>query len=348
MIGGNRWYRAGGLALAWFLLACAGPAAPSAPAPGAAGASASAPQPVRARVAYVTIAGNMLPVWIAEDQGFFRKQGLDIELIYIAGAAKIAEAVVAGELDLAVAPASSAIGPGLEGADTVMVASWSDKLFFSALTSPAIQTPAEFRGKRLGVSRRGSNSEIWAGAVLAPLGLEVDRDYQLVPMGGQPEQLAGLQNGAIDVALLSPPTNIMARKLGFNEVMSYRDYKLEFANVGGVTTRHYIRDQPETLDRVLRALAEGTAAMVRDTDTSLAVLGRYTKSDDRELLEETLAAERSRTPRDMIPTAIGVGAALDELATSNPKAATAEWSAFVDLGPIQRVNDSGFIASLYQ
>jgi ABC-type nitrate/sulfonate/bicarbonate transport system substrate-binding protein len=176
----------------------------------------------------------------------------------------------------------------------------------------------------------------------------VDRDYQLLPMGGQPEQLAGLQNGAIDVALLSPPTNLMARKLGFNEVMSYRDYKLEFANVGGVTTRRHIRDQPETLDRVLRALAEGTAAMMRDTDTSLAVLGRYTKSDDRELLEETLAAERSRTPRDMIPTAIGVGAALDELANSNPKAATADWSAFVDLGPIQRLNDSGFIASLYQ
>ena len=86
---------------------------------------------------------------------------------------------------------------------------------------------------------------------------------------------------------------------------------------------------------------------MRDTDTSLAVLGRYTRSDDRELLEETLAAERSRTPRDMIPTAIGVGAALEELASTNPKAATADWSAFVDLGPIQRLNDSGFIASLY-
>src|SRR5256885_993131 len=80
--------------------------------------------PVRVRSAYVSIGGNMLPAWIAEDQGLFRKHGLDVELSYIAGAAKMSEALIAGELDVAVTPASSAMGPGLEGADLVMVASW--------------------------------------------------------------------------------------------------------------------------------------------------------------------------------------------------------------------------------
>jgi NitT/TauT family transport system substrate-binding protein len=336
------------LALGLLVAACAAPGAPARPVP-AEGQAASAPTvaPVRVRSAYVSIAGNMLPAWIAEDQGLFQKHGLDVELTYIAGAAKMSEALIAGELDVAVTPASSAMGPGLEGADLVMVASWSDKLAFSALAQPAIQTPADLRGKRLGITRRGSNSEIWGTAVLGPLGMEPDRDFTYLSMGGQAEQLAGLQNGAIDAAILTPPTNLTARKLGYREVLSYKDYRLEFANVGAVVNRRYVREQADTLDRTLRALAEGTAVLLRDPETTLAVLGRYTKTDDRELLEETLAFERSRTARDMVPTPAGLRAALDELANTNPKAAAADPLSFVDLGPIQRLNDSGFIASLY-
>ncbi|HLH21411.1 MAG TPA: ABC transporter substrate-binding protein [Chloroflexota bacterium] len=119
------------------LAACAAPGAPASPASappggapsaGAASATAAPAPPVRVRAAYVSIASNMLPAWIDVDEGLYQKYGLDVELSYIAGAAKISEAVMAGELDFGVAPASSAIGPGLEGADTVMLASWTNKL----------------------------------------------------------------------------------------------------------------------------------------------------------------------------------------------------------------------------
>jgi NitT/TauT family transport system substrate-binding protein len=289
----------------------------------------------------------MLPAWIAKDEGLYDKYRLDVELTYIAGAAKIAEALIAGELDVAVAPASSAMGPGLEGADLAMVASWSNKLAFSALVQPSIQAVADLRGKRVGITRRGSNSEIWGTAVLAPFGLEPERDFTYLAIGGQAEQLAALQNGAIDIAILTPPTNLRARQLGFRELLSYRDHRLEFANVGLVATRRYLGEQPDAVDRVLRASAEAVAVLFQQPETALAVLGRYTRVDDRELLEETLAFEVSRTVRDLQPTPAGLRAALDELAYSNPKAATANPDDFVALEPIRRLNDSGFIASLY-
>jgi len=350
MGGGRRLIGGAWLVLAALIAGCAGAGAPPAGAPAAAPgtASGSAPAaPAHVRAAYVAIAGNMLPAWIAEDQGLFRKYDLDVELSYIAGAAKIAEALVAGELDVAVAPASSAMGPALEGADLTMVASWSNKLAFSAYAQPSIQAPADLRGKTIGVSRRGSNSEIWATAVLAPFGLAPDRDFTYLSIGGQAEQLAALQNASVDVAVLTPPTNLRARDLGYREVLSYRDYRLDYANVGLVTSRHYARDQAATLDRLLRALAEGTAVLLRDDETTLAVLGRYTKTEQRDLLEETLAFERSRTSRDMLPTAAGLQAALDEMAATNPKAVGADPLSFADLGPVQALNDSGFIASLY-
>jgi NitT/TauT family transport system substrate-binding protein len=340
------------LALAALLVACAGPSgasAPAAPPGGASGPAGAAPAapPQRVRAAYVAIASNMLPAWLARDQGLYDKHGLDVELSYVAGAAKIAEAIIAGDLDFGIAPAESAMAPGLEGADVVMIASWTTKLAFSALVQDHIRGVADLRGKRLGVTRRGSNSEIWGTAVLSGFGLEPERDFTYLAIGGQAEQFAALQNGALDGALLTPPTNLLAVRLGYRELLSYRDYSLDFANVGLVTTRRYLREQPDAVDRMLRASAEGVAVMYQQPEAALVSLGRYTQTDERDLLEESLAFEYSRTTRDLLPTPTGLRAALDEVARNNPKAVTADPEAFVALEPARRMNDSGFVASRY-
>jgi NitT/TauT family transport system substrate-binding protein len=343
--------------LGGLLTACAAPNAPASPAsapsnggPNAVSGSASPlPEPLtRVRAAYVSIASNMLPAWIDVDEGIYRKYGLDVELSYIAGAAKISEALIAGELDFGVAPASSAIGPGLEGVDTVMIASWTSKLSFSALVQASLQTAADLRDKRIGVTRRGSNSEICSTAVLAKFGMQPDRDYTVLSVGGQAEQLAALQNGALDAAILTPPTNLLARQMGFKELLSYKDYALDFANVGAVTTRRFLQAQPDVVDRFLRASAEGVAVMMTNPDVTRKALTHYTEVDDPAMLDETLAFEYSRTARDMLPTPEGMRGAIEELANSNPKAVGANPDDYLDLAPLQRLIDSGFIAGLYK
>lgn len=342
------------LSLALVFAACGGPsprAAPAGPAGAPAAASETSPQPeppARVRAAFVVLGGPVLPTWIAKDTGIFERYGLDVDLTYIAGLAKIAEALIANEIDFGVSPAPTAIGAGLEGADLVMVACWSDKSAFSLFTHPSIQTVADLRGKRLAVTRRGSASELWASAVLGPYGLAPERDYAILPMGGQPEQVAGLINGAVDAAVLGPGTLTHARKQGYRELLSYRDHALEFSNVGLITSRRYLREQPAVAERFVKASAEGVAVMLRDTETALAVLGPRMNLDDREVMEEVLEFERSRTPADMIPTPAGLRGAIQELATNNPKAATANPEDFVDLTIIRRLNDSGFIQSLYR
>jgi NitT/TauT family transport system substrate-binding protein len=340
------------------LAACAAPGPGASRASGAApgiqgGASAAATgapaePPARVRAAFVVIAGAVLPGWIAADTGIFEKYGLDVELTYIPGLAKIAEALIANEIDFGMTPAPTAIGAGIEGADLVMIACWSDKSAFSLFAQPSLQSVADLQGKRLAVSRRGSASELWASAVLGPYGLVPERDYAILPMGGMPEQLAGLVNGAVDAAVLGAPTNLLAQKQGYRELLSYKDHALEFTNVGLVTSRRYLSEQPAVSERVLKASAEAVAVLMRDTETALAVLGQRTNVDDREMLEETLAAERARTPIDLIPTPAGLRGALQELVVNNPKAANVNPEDFVDLTLIRRLNDSGFIQSLYR
>jgi ABC-type nitrate/sulfonate/bicarbonate transport system substrate-binding protein len=334
------------------LAACAAPGPGATRAPGASGAQGGtgtpAEPPVKVRAAYVTVAGAVLPGWIAADTGIYQRYGIDMELTLIAGLAKIAEALIANEIDFGMTPAPTAIGAGIEGADLVMIACWSDKSAFSLFTHPNITSVAELQGKRLSVSRRGSASELWASAVLAPMGLQPERDYAILPMGGMPEQLAGLLNGAVDGAILGAPTNLVAQKQGMRELLSYKDYALDFSNVGLVTSRRYLREQPDVAERVLKASAEGAAVLMRDTETALAVLSQRTNVDDREMLEETLAAERMRTPKDLIPTPAGLRGAAQELVVNNPKAANVNPEDYVDLTLIRKLNDSGFIESLYR
>ena len=225
-----------------------------------------------------------------------------------------------------------------------MVCSPPERAAILCVTLP----PCRPRDKRIGVTRRGSNSEIWSNAVLGKFGLQPDRDYTVLSVGGQAEQLAALQNGALDAAILTPPTNLVARQLGFKELLSYRDYSLDFANVGVVTTRRYLAAQPDIVDRFLRASAEGVAVMLTNAEVTRKVLTHYTEADDPAMLDEAIAFEHSRTARDILPTPAGMRGAMEELASSNPKAATANPDDFLELGPIKRLNDSGFIAGLYK
>jgi ABC-type nitrate/sulfonate/bicarbonate transport system substrate-binding protein len=183
--------------------------------------------------------------------------------------------------------------------------------------------------------------------VLAPYGLAPERDYAVLPMGGQPEQLAGLTNGAVDGAIIGVPTKLIANKQGLYELLSYKDHGLEFSNIGLVVSRRYLREQPGVVERFLKATAEGVAVLHHDMDTAVGVLGPRVDLTDREMLEETISAERLRTPKDMIPTPGGMRGAAQELIVNNPKAADVNPEDFADLTMIRQLNDSGFIASLY-
>jgi NitT/TauT family transport system substrate-binding protein len=297
--------------------AAPGPASAPLPAAGAeqpASAPAAPPAPpARVRAAFVAISGAMLPAWLAAERSIFDRYGLDVELTYISGLTRIAEALLAGELDFGISPAPTAMGPGLQGADLVMIASWSKKSIFSRFGHPSLTSVQDLRGKRIATSQRGSLSELWMIENLRKYGMEPVQDYVILPLGGQSEQVAGLQNGAVDAAGLAIPTNILARKLGFREILDYREHALEHAGVGPITSKRLLAEKPDVAERFLKALAEGVAMMHRDTEAALAVLADRTKMDDHELLEESLSVDRYRTSRDMLPTLEGLQAALDSL-----------------------------------
>ena len=215
-------------------LACAAPSPPATGGPAAARAAdgaapASAPQaaaeptaaaaaapPIRVRYAYTAIAGSMAPMWVAYDLGLYTKYGVEPELTY-APSTQTIQAVLSGDTDFGLMSVRTLVEAHVAGADATGVAVLTNKVVQSLFGAPQITSIADLRDKRVGITRFGSIVANSARMLLRTGGLAPD-DVVLLQLGGFPEIMAGLQGGATEGGLLSPPFTLAARKLGYREL----------------------------------------------------------------------------------------------------------------------------------
>jgi NitT/TauT family transport system substrate-binding protein len=183
---------------------------------------------------------------------------------------------------------------------------------FWVSSQPTIRTPDELRGKRLAVSRFGSASDTVARYWLPTLGLQPERDVTILQLGGNPEMVAGLQTGAVDGAILSPPAVFQARRDGANTLFDLGDTDLQFYQSALVSTRRYLAERPEVMRRVARAYARAWPQL-QDESAALPSLQRYAGEPDREVLLETYRAGVSRFPETPVPRLEAIRQGLDLL-----------------------------------
>jgi NitT/TauT family transport system substrate-binding protein len=115
------------------------------------------------RVAYSAISGAMAPLWVTQEGGYFRREGLDIELLYIGGGSLLIQSVLGGDVQFAYGPSVPVVNAALRGSDLVLIANTGDTLIFSVMTKPEIKDPADLKNKRVGVTRLGGYSRSRAG-----------------------------------------------------------------------------------------------------------------------------------------------------------------------------------------
>jgi ABC-type nitrate/sulfonate/bicarbonate transport system substrate-binding protein len=174
-------------------------------------------------VAYSSISGNIAPLWVTQDRGFFRKYGLDVQSILIESGTTTAQALVAGDISFASVAGPPVIQSSLRGADVVMIASVINTLTFQLFTERGITRPDQFKGKAVGVTRYGSATDFAMRYALDKYGLDANKDVAVLQLGNQPAQLAALEAGKVQGAMLSMPTSVRAKKIGLSDVGRFAD-----------------------------------------------------------------------------------------------------------------------------
>jgi ABC-type nitrate/sulfonate/bicarbonate transport system substrate-binding protein len=300
-------------------------------------------------IAYSSISGNMAPLWVTYEKGFFKKYGLDVQLVLVEGGSRAAQSLASSDVTLAQMAGAGVIQSNLKGADIVIVAGVLNTMNYQFIVDKNIQRPDQLKGKSLAVSRFGSSSDYAIRFALDKYGLIPDKDVRILEIGTQPDRFAALAGGKVQGVLLEVPQSLQAKKMGFRVLANLKMLGLEYQHTSLATTRALIKSQPDLIRSVMKAYVEGIHYYKTEQKESLAILAKYLKTSNAEALKEIYEGlGLALVPTKPYPTLKGINAMLQEIATTEPKAQTARPEQFVDLTFIQELDNSGFIDRLYK
>jgi len=302
----------------------------------------------RFNMSHSALTGSQAILFVTRDAGIFRKYNLEPQIIYITGAPPNIAALVAGSVDFVIFAGPAAITANLAGANTAILMSFVNTMEHSVYADRAIKTPADLKGRTVGVSRPGSSDDYGARVAVRKWGLEPDRDVSFVSIGGPPDRFAALQTGRVQAVLIQPPLTVRARKAGFNELASLADLGLDYLGTSLVTSRSVIDKKRDLVRRVVTAFAEGIHFYKTNQQASLHSIAKLMKIDDAEAIEESYNAYAVKfMARVPYPDPKGIEIILKDIEKTNPKAKGADPRSFLEPRFLKELEDSGYIAKLY-
>jgi NitT/TauT family transport system substrate-binding protein len=311
------------------------------------GAEARAAEAERLNVCFSSIAATSITTWVPYETGIYKKYGLDVRIVYVAGSQAIAT-LVSGDTQIVQGSGAAAALSRLSGSDLTVIGTTINVIPMSLVTTPDILTAQDLKGKTYGVSRFGSLTDLGLKRAVAELGLDPEKDIKMIQTGGVPENLLFMQQGVIKGGLISSPTLEKAKELGYREFMNLANLKFRYPGTALVTTDSLIRSRPQTVNRFLKATLEGIKYAKANPDVTIRILGKYTRTTDTKLLTSAFKSYILGYIRD-VPTVTHAEmvAVMEDIATRNPKARGVDVRQFYDPAPLEQLAKEGFIQELY-
>jgi NitT/TauT family transport system substrate-binding protein len=314
--------------------------------PGTQPASPGAVTKIKIKTAYTAISVAQSPVYVAKDEGLFDKYGLDADVTLIETSTTLTAAMLSGEIQIAASAEEAVISADLTGADLVMIASGPTRLLFSIYANPGISSLAELKGKKLGVTRLGASTDFAARYVLNRNQLTPGTDVTILQLNSVPNILAGLKAKSIDAGVLSPPTTFAAKKAGMKELIDMSQQDLPFYQGPVIARKSWLKDNREAATRYLKAYTAAIALMRADPKKAEAIIGKYAKQTDPEILSASVQSLLKILPLDQTPQIDAVKTGLDQAALTNARAKDADPKLFIDPSLMQDLKKSGFLNTL--
>jgi NitT/TauT family transport system substrate-binding protein len=289
-------------------------------------------------------------VWyVAQDRGFYRKNGLDADLLFIPSTTTSVSSLVAGDVQVANASGGGVASAVVAGADLVLVGCYLNSLPYELVVHDSVKSAEDLKGKSIGISRLGSASDVAARALIRGLGMEPDKGITIMQVGGPAERAAAFRTGRI-AGFPSPPGIIhLTQGMPFRILISTADFqkRFEFPYICATTTRSYLSRQRETVKKVLMAHIEATHYFKTHKEESKKIVSKYSRITNETYLEAAYTA--SATLYDVVPlvTRAGVETQIKEALGRKPRAQL-RFEDMVDETIVRELARNGFIDKVYK
>ena len=223
------------------------------------GANSFAAEPTKLLIAHGAISNNVEPLWIAKEQGIFRKYGIEAELVFII-AGRAMQAMLAGQVPVGLVGATHVVNANTGGGDFVMVLGLQNSLDYLFIARPNIKSAEELKGKKVAIGTPAGSASLATYVALDYLGLSPRRDnIVLLGIGGVPERLGALRSGSVEATSLSPEFGQVVVSEGYRVLLNTTKENVPFQSSGMVVARSMLKTNPQLVENIAKATIEGVA-----------------------------------------------------------------------------------------
>jgi NitT/TauT family transport system substrate-binding protein len=272
--------------------------------------------------------------------GLFRKNGLDLEIVYVNSGSLLNQALIAGTFDISFSQGSEAMMAKLRGADMRITAVVANRFNHVYLTAPAITSIKQLKGKKVAVSRFGSGSHFQSNLALKEGGLDPEKDVTILQIGNSAARMAAILSGTVDGTIMAADFVPKAKKEGFNIVADLADTKIEYPFLSLNFMGSYIDRNLKMVKALIKVMSESIRVLQTDSAAAKAVVRTVLRTDDVDTIEYATMRSIRVLDRRPFPTQAGIQTVLDELG-KEPKAKSMKFEDFVDLRALRALEQEG-------
>ena len=291
---------------------------------------------------------SMAPMWIAKEAGFFKKQGLDVKLVFIASGPLGTTAILSGEVDVGIIGGFAPVRAIAGGAKNLVIIGQSKNRMTGAIVGrKEIASVQDLKGRRFGIDRIGSNPDMFTQASLARFNMDPLKDLQYIQLGSIAQGIPALKAGTVDAVSTSTPHDLFAQRLGFKVILDITALKIPFAATVLLSARNTVERKQSELGRFMRAYAEAVHYFLTQREGTAQIVSKYTKVEERDVVNYSIDAETAALERTLQVDPKGIELIMELINRGTPQVGPVKTQEFYDPRFTNDLRDSGFLKKLW-
>lgn len=288
---------------------------------------------------------TIFPVWMAQAEGLDAKEGLKVDSISMEGGSRGVQVLLSEEIQAMHVGLAPVVQANKQGADLRLVTSTANTIPITLFSSPAVKTAQELKGKTIGISTFGSETDVAVSIALQRLGLQ-HQDVTISQIGGSSQRFGALIAGRIDAAPLLEPTISAAREKGFNPMLDLAAANTPWIFDGVVVTSSYLKNHRDTLVKFVRAYIAAAYLALSDPAKAKALIAQKYKTNDPKVIDATYNDFKRLLPLDLAPSVAGAENVIAQLQAIGLEVGSKNVNDYVDLSIIDGLKKAGYFEQM--
>ena len=305
--------------------------------------------PPKLTVGFAAMNARVIPLWAAKEEGFFAKNDIDGEPIFVRGAPTLNAALLSGDLQAGYTGGTAVMGAAVGGADLKILAILTNKVTYDLVARPGIKSPEDLRGKQIGVTSIGGTN--WMGTILGleRLGLDPIRDkINFIVAGDDSVRTQGILAGALEATAVDGVYSRILREKGLPVLAEFSALKIPITSTAIVVPNAFIQKSPRVVESLLKALLEGLVWGISPPNKSKVIdliskRLRITAQEAEEGYKDMLLGLERRP----FPSVEGLKNIQRLMKSRNPRMAELKVEGLIDASFMHKLDEAGFIDKLY-